>query len=360
MPRKQSHGKSVFAKTWSWFIRGPWRIVLSILAGVVALFTYFNEIVDFINNLKENIGLLLTIIIATSLFIVIVSFWYLITHKNRLARNTKVFIVGISTLILFISIGFGWYSYSAQKTLEKKFIIAIADFYSTNQRDYGVTEDISYKLSQLLADEPDMVVAPLNKPITETEGSAEAVRQGKNIYADMIFWGWYTVTDSDVLITIHIEDLSTQSNISSLDLPDSYQVQADITKINTFKLQKELSDDFSGIAFFLKGNASTSENNVDKAIEYYSKAIDKETFVNKWIFYYQRGSTYLFSVKGMDGALNAVTDLEKAIESMPSGIEDEVNAYNTLGSAYFRARNFENARNIQNYALKLQLRDASS
>jgi len=134
MPRNRSHKKSIIAKAWSWFIRGPWRTTLPILVGIVGLFSFFNEITDFINHLNENFGLMVTVAVAVSLLITTVALWYLITRRTKLARITKFLIVGVSAIVLFISIGYGWYSYSTKKAREQKFIIAIAEFYSTNKR----------------------------------------------------------------------------------------------------------------------------------------------------------------------------------------------------------------------------------
>ncbi|HRQ31800.1 MAG TPA: tetratricopeptide repeat protein [Anaerolineales bacterium] len=317
------------------------------------MLTYFNEIADFINNINENIGVLLTIAIATSLLIVVIALLYLATHKNKLGRNTKALIAGISVVVLFASIGFGWYSYNAKKVREQKFVIAIADFYTTNQKDYGVTEDISHKLSQLLADEPDMIVELLNRPITEADGSDEAIIQGEGIDADIVLWGWYTVTQTDVLVTIHIEDLTPQPTLTTdFVLPESYQIQVDIFKIDTFELQKSISEDFSSIAFFIKGKSIAENGNTNEAIDYFSKAIQKETSIDKWYFYYARGYTYANSARDL---VSAIKDLETATKTIPLQNSNASYIYNTLGVAYFYSEDFNKAKEAQTFALELEL-----
>jgi len=214
----------------------------------------------------------------------------------------------------------------------------------------------------LLADEPDITVELLSKPIKETDGREEAIRQGNKIEADLVFWGWYTTTPTDVLVTIHIEDLKTRevaysfmgfktNETANYGLTDSYQVQENITKINTFELQKSISDDFSSVAYFLKGELSLENNDAEKAIEYYSKAIEKATYVDKWYFYYERGNAYLTWIKNLN---KAIPDLKLAIDTLPKGAANASIVYNTLGVAYYYIGDYENAKTMQLYAVELE------
>ena len=285
--------------------------------------------------------------------IAIVKLWYFATKKNRLSKSTKIIILSSTVILFFLAIGLGWITIERKQMREQQFIIAIANFYSTNQKDYGVTEDLAYKLGSLLADEFDMVVELLNTTISEAEGRDEAVRKGKETNADVVFWGWYTVTQTNILVTIHIEDLTSESieNIA-FGLPESYQFQDNLIRLDTFELQKDISEDFSAIAFFLMGKSANGNGNFNKAIDYYSKAIEKKTHFDEWFFYYERGYTNFAYTEDID---SAILDFEAATDQVATSANEASIVYSALGTSYFYAADFIKAREMQTFALQLEL-----
>lgn len=205
-----------------------------------------------------------------------------------------------------------------QKEQEQKIIVAIANFDGPDPKNYRVTEQILSQLTDSLSGYDDTVIIPLGETIKEQEGSQKAKELGEDHFADLVIWGWYGITESDVLITVHVENLSEEI---FLPLPASqlYGTQMPVKEIKSFHLQRKLSSQLTAITLFISGITRFEARDFQEAINRFSLALNEQwptELTPVSYLYYYRGLSYQYSwLENFDDTNN-----EKAINDFSSAL----------------------------------------
>jgi len=229
--------------------------------------------------------------------------------------------------------------------LDKKVVVLIANLDGPDPKNYRVTEQLLSQLSDSLSGYDDTVIIALGETITEQEGSKKAQDLGKNYRADLVIWGWYGVTESDVLLTIHVENLS-KLNYLPLMPSNSYDMQMPAYEIKSFEIQQRLSSQMTALTLFLGGviryEASDYQNAIKRLSESLNEQWPNELASRKFVFFY-RGVSYQISADGStskDSLSKAIADFSKVIE-MDSGFWQ---AYYHRAMSYVLLNDGSNAR----------------
>ena len=140
-----------------------------------------------------------------------------------------------------------------------KRIIVVANFDGPEPQRYRVTESVINGLRRALKDYPDADVVALGRSISEAEGSARALAQGRRLGATAVLWGWYAAGDGkvfplsyhfDVLPSDHVTDYAPDFGC---DAAGRIQV-CPMEGLRDYKIQQVLSSEVSGLALYLLGS----------------------------------------------------------------------------------------------------------
>ena len=88
--------------------------------------------------------------------------------------------------------------------LESKVVILIAEIDGPDPKKYRVTEELISQLGDALANYNDIYIISLGEIITEHQGSSCARDIGQQRHADIVLWGYYGATETDVRLTLHV------------------------------------------------------------------------------------------------------------------------------------------------------------
>ncbi|MFH1634626.1 MAG: tetratricopeptide repeat protein [Chloroflexota bacterium] len=220
---------------------------------------------------------------------------------------------------------------------EDETLIIIANFQGVEPERYQVTEQIIRELRQSLADNEAVQIYALNQEISEQQGAEYAQEIGESCHATLVFWGSYGVTDTDVLMTIHVESFLPES--ISLSNDDQVQLQAEIAELNSFSLQISLSQELAAFSFFVNGLVQYDQKNYTLAVSHFNQALSSESsgrklFTRQGIFFYL-GNAQCF----INNLEQAIADYTEAIEIYPLFAE----AYNNRGVVYSDLGDYEQA-----------------
>jgi len=253
-----------------------------------------------------------------------------ISHFPKLYKPARYALI----LLAFLGVGTGWWIWQRGCVTSGKVIVLVINFDGPEKEKYRVTDKILVKLRQSLNGYDDTVIRTLDETITkagtvtEQQGSERARELGGSHCANLVIWGWYGVTDTDVLLTVHLENL-----INSKSLPlvgaKSYSIQAPVAELQNYKFQERLSTEMSAFTLFVSGIARYEAKDYPEAINRYSAALNTtnwpEELLTKAVLFQSRGLTYLHSGKPKE----AFNDLTSGIEINPRYAE----AYTNRGIA---------------------------
>jgi tetratricopeptide (TPR) repeat protein len=238
--------------------------------------------------------------------------------------------------------------------------VLIANFSGPDQEKYRVTEKVLAQMRQSLGAYRDTRVLPLNRTapegvsISEQQGSETAVAMGRRNCADLVLWGWYAVTATDVLVTIHIETLTPYAWLP-ISNSEIYSAQATVSGLQSFRFQQSLSEEMSAFALFLTGLVRLQAKDYPEAILRLGDALASnkwpEGLISKGALNLNRGITYLMA----NNPEAAVQDASQAIRVNPNSAE----AYNVRGAANFKLQHYREAIDDYTRALDRNPSDAT-
>lgn len=278
--------------------------------------------------------------------------------KRRIPRYPKVYKParwGIAVMALLPILTAAYLLFIHKNCNQKeKIVILVANFDGPEPKSYRVTDKIIAQLRESLAEYNDTVILPLgkaineNESISEEEGSQQAQEIGKRHCATLVLWGWYGVTGTDVLLTIHAESLNLPKY---LPLPNNkfYSAQATFADLQSFKFQERLSKEMSSFTLFISGFVRYEAKDYNEAVERLSAALNTnkwpEDLLPKALLFFYRGIAHMMSERYQE----AITDLSQAIQINPKYAE----AFNVRAATYFKMSDMSRA--IIDYSKAIEL-----
>lgn len=195
-------------------IKELWALFAGLIGAITVLF-------NFLQLWKGNKALLTWISVGFGLLALFVSLLYIGFSKSdspvllataepkkihKYPQYYKLARVCIGILILSIAIC-GWFLNKQIQHIEEQIVILVAKVDGPNQTNFRVTEKLLSELRKSFDDFDEILIIPLDYSISEQQGNKEAKRLGVQNRADLVIWGWYGTTESNVLVTINIENL---------------------------------------------------------------------------------------------------------------------------------------------------------
>ncbi len=200
-------------------------------------------------------------------------------------------------LLLLTPAAAGYALYWQDQTLSSKVVIMVADFTGPEPEQYRLTEQVLVQLREALTGYDDTVVVALGQPITEQEGSAVAREEGRRYRADLVLWGWYARTESDALVTVHVENLSGP-DLLILEEHEAYQMQAPVAELESFQLQHRVSGEMRALILLVTGLARYEARDLREATQRFTEALAPgvwpDGMIGLEILYSYRGAAYLY------------------------------------------------------------------
>jgi tetratricopeptide (TPR) repeat protein len=133
-----------------------------------------------------------------------------------------------------------------------KFVLVVANFDGSQSQVYRLTDDIIRKVRTETHDFREFEVVPISETITEQEGSQRARELGQQHAADLVLWGYYSVSRSSGALAIHVENLTDGKYVRlPTDVIKSAAVAA--SAFDTFRVQESVAQELS--AFVLDAGA---------------------------------------------------------------------------------------------------------
>lgn len=269
-------------------------------------------------------------------------------RRRKLVR--RLAIGGLILIPILSSSGFAGWQY-LQSLPSKDIIVLVAEFDSSDSKNFGVTETVINQLRQATEQYSDVRIQALNKSITEQEGSEVARTEGKKRKATIVIWGWYRNTGDIVPLSVNFEVLRPPKELPKLGQAARGSIQtAAISELKSFTLQTRLSNEMKYLSLFTLGMARRAAGDWEGAIARFSDAlnqnIEPSSSLNRSVVYFYRGFAYL-SQNNLDRAL---VDFNQAIELQPTFAE----AYSNQVLIYIARGDYSHALAAANQAIKLK------
>lgn len=260
---------------------------------------------------------------------------YLYSAKVRKVALLGIYIIPIAALG---GIGGGFW---VDQQPSDKIMILVANFDGPEPNTYRVTDFILESLRDAIRDQSEIKILPLNQTITIQQGSEYAQALGQKHKAYLVVWGWYSVTDSSVYVSTHMEQLNVKSgfNGSSQNFSAFEGVTQSAIEANSFVFQSGLSDSIAATSMFSIAQILDLEKKYTKAIELYTKAIailpenEEQYLLNKSQILSERAIAFAHASNFEE----ALKDVNEAIEIRPS---DNYATYEARGLIYFYQQNY--------------------
>ena len=308
-------------------------------------------LVAFILLWRENPDLLPQVLLATGAIGGIAACIYILLKRDepRIARSTQgpfryskkqryVAVAGLTVIILALT-GIGIHSYIQNRPTDEV-IILVAEFDGPRSEYYRVTETVLANLRNVVKDYDDIQIMALEYPITESMGPDIARTEGKNAEATIVIWGWYGLTEENVLLSLHFEILNPPACMPKLESEMEGQVRImALEYLQSVDLQIELANELSFLSLltvamgeYTAGDWESSLEHLDDAIDHIS---DDTSSINRYQAYSFRGC----ASQAMGNLTNAVAAYSKAIEfDIDNGL-----AHNNRGVAQAKLGNLSAA-----------------
>jgi len=334
--------------------------------------------------------------------------------KRYSQKTRRLAFVGwfVIVFLLFVTAGDWYYQ---QNLWKNQVVVLVANFKNLQPEKRGVEEEIIRQLGDALAKYDDVKVQALKEEITAQEGSKVARAKGKKHHADIVLWGWYEESKTNVKVTVKFEVLEKLRYLSSV--PTKPLIQP-IAKLESFEIQAQLSQEMSYLTLFTIGLVRLEAKDYDGAIARFTKALafvpDAEQGIVKdtdlELLYFYRGLAYqlqgaqykiyynkaifistddnTYSDKGeLDQAIADYTqalkinpefvtaysnrglaysdkgELDQAIADYTQALKinpEYVNAYNNRGIAYYKIGELDQALDDFNQALQINSKYANA
>lgn len=268
-------------------------------------------------------------------------------HSWKEMRYLKHFRYARIGLMLFVFLGFiaGLALRSQLESLDDKVLILVVGFDGPNSQEFRLTEQLIVSLHNLLDQYDDTLIRLSSKTITENEGSEIALELGRRYHADFVVWGWYGATESNALLTIHVEKIS-QREFNPLPTSGLAQSNVSIADVQSFTLQQRVGDQIGALALFISGYARYSAGDYEGAVVRFTDAMNQESWSNDLfdksrVFFY-RGTALLYAHE-YD---RAISDFAQAIQITPLYLAAHINrgvAYYENGDLQSSLSNFSKA-----------------
>lgn len=372
------------------WLKTLWAPIASFIVTVVGIF-------QFVKLWQDARSTFSIVIAALAIAIIIASLWYFgFTKKRkwskvdqkyhetpRFSNHYKLARVALAIIFVLGMAGAG-IIYRQIKLLDGKVVVLITNLQGPDPEKYLVNEKLYRQIHESLANYSDVVVLVSSKNISEQSGSEVARHLGQTKRADLVLWGYYGVTETDVLITLHIENLGSGDIIVPLAASAATEMQVGVDELNSFTIQQKLADQMTALVYFLAGMVRYQHSNYQDAEELFTKALTSPDWAEKVVsrgyvllnrgycaiylnqpekamedftdainlqpnisdFYLARASLYK-SLKSYDEAFK---DANTAIEISPNNAEPYVNR----SSIYERLGQIDNALSDMNHAIELE------
>jgi tetratricopeptide (TPR) repeat protein len=274
--------------------------------------------------------------------------------------------------LVVATISGGMLLYRQDLMLQDKLVILIANFDGPDSENYRITEYLLASLKKNLNRNKEIVIKPLNKEITEQEGSEVARKTGREHRADIIVWGLYGVTETDVVVSFHMENLLNSGRDFKTkpeqgvywftdERPDnSIAINSDQDQItvsesgnlNSFTVQANLSSEILTIINFFSGYVQYTAGNYNEAVSLFDNAIDESRNLQSWplkseLHFYRSNAN--FQLRNLE---QSILDLTLAID-ISEDIKLKSQYYTNRGVVNIHAGFYEDA--ISDYSEAIQL-----
>ena len=231
----------------------------------------------------------------------------------------------------------------------KNIIVLLADIpgrsFQGHDLEYNFPQNIFNKLEDACQKYSDIKIHLLNQVVTP---QMDARKVGEQHKATIFIWGDYTVTETNVQLSLHFEVLRPPK-----DLPEIGRLEqiAPVSELNSFKLQGDLSSEIAYLSLFTVGLTRYTASDWDQAINEFSDALrqvkDPIKELDQSIVYFYRGITYAH----LKDYNRAIADSTQAIKLNPNYTK----AYYNRGNAYAHLKDYNRAIADSTQAIKLTL-----
>lgn len=173
---------------------------------------------------------------------------------------------------------------------EIKILIANLD----GPEEYKVTQAVIAQMRESVEKKIQKVrVVPLGRKITEQEGPAKAIEEGRKIGANLVLWGYYNIYYRG---KVHIEQLKTPRRLHLLK--ESYDFNPPAAERRGLTVEEDLSGEVNHLVLVLTGLTRFEVGDYAAAIECYNQAIAQrsapEQLVDQLDIYRNRGEARLY------------------------------------------------------------------
>ena len=311
-------------------------------------------------------------------------FWLeriLLSPDSRLRRflSARLFrIAAVASVILFLVIltlarGDNSSSRKNQETdSSKQTLVLVADFDAPSPmsvRNHRVAEVLRSRLTQAFQKYPDVQVAPLDRTITERDGSRLAREQGRRQAASIVIWGWYGITRTSVVMSVNFEVLAPPPapfrNPGEEVGSDRTLRKYSLSDLERFQVQERLSSEMVYLSELTVGVVRFAKHDMDGAISHLGGAVTasqgKSTRARAVAHFYRAGA-YLFRAqrrlitddpRGKHDIESSIADSGSAIR-LESESRYDMPAYYNRGMAYRLQGDLQRAISDFNEAVRLK------
>ncbi|MFN8469044.1 MAG: tetratricopeptide repeat protein [Caldilineaceae bacterium] len=307
----------------------PLPLVIAVLSPFFILIGGINDIIEFALRFSDDASLIYWAGGAIVFVALLVFFIYLLVQPHRTAGRLPSIVPKVLALTLCVtaalSIAYlGWQNHM----LEQKVIVLVADFDGPEPLEYRVTDEVLRQLRQALENYEDTVVVSLNAAVSEKDGSTYAQALGRRYHADIVLWGWYGVTATDALVTLHFENL-VSSERSPLLTSRTVAARAPVARIRSFELQRDLSSSTVALSLLIVGMTRFEVGDYGEAIHHFTSALNLRQLAGD-----SATKAILLNYRGMANSFQgnlaaAVDDYTRAILLQPAWSQ----LYNNRGVA---------------------------
>jgi hypothetical protein len=236
------------------FLKRAWAPV----TGVVATLTALGEFLKLVQGNTEALTWILASLGMIALFISLIYIGYgtatsPVDPHRRLARYPRARgPARIAVILLLLATLSTLYLALRDQTANDKIVVLVAKFDGPDPQNYRVTDIMLKQLHQSLDPYKDTIIQSLDISITEQDGSPKAQIVGQQHHASLVLWGWYGVTKSNAMITVHVENL-VQSPTLPISSTETYDDPASVDQIESFQIQQQLSGEMASFTLFTTG-----------------------------------------------------------------------------------------------------------
>ena len=230
--------------------------------------------------------------------------------------------------------------YQRNKQLDEKVVILLTAYDGPDPKAYRVNEIIYKQLDKTIAPLTNTEILTSDVSIPEQDGSRTARMLGQKYHADLVVWGWYAVTVTNVLVTTHIENINPTVLIE-IPVSDDITVEGTITQINDFSIQQTLSDQMTALTLYVEGMSRYKAKDYDAALDLLEKVktlgLPEENRENLQSLYVSLGNIYLQNNYDDQNTQKAEDYFQKALEiAEQSKLGDDARIYLGLAQVYYR------------------------